>query len=156
MTSWLLSLQDPEHLCLITVVALLVRWIPPPANCYNATAAGRPVVSGLPAQQSLDRPLFNATQAPFNSVCLDTGSCSPPGAAGSALVRKKVLWQSKGMMSQSWSPLAEIMLSNSAASPPELPAGLHVEDPSHRWLTNAPWQGENAKSWKLVTLSASS
>lgn len=60
------------------------------------------------------------------------------------------------MMSQSWSPLAEIILSNSAASPTALPAGLHVEDPSQRWLTRAPLTELECRCLleKRVTLSA--
>lgn len=66
-----------------------MRLILPPANCYHATSAVRPVVSGLPALQSLDQPLCDASQATPHSVCLDTGSCSPPDAAGSAIVGKQ-------------------------------------------------------------------
>lgn len=71
------------------VLPFLVRWILPPASCYNPRATDRSGVSGLPAQQSLDEPICNESQALFHNACHDIVSCSPPRAVGSAIVRKQ-------------------------------------------------------------------
>lgn len=54
-----------------------MRLILPPDNCYNAAAAVRPVVSGLPAQQSLDQPLCDASQATLIVSALTLAAVAP-------------------------------------------------------------------------------
>lgn len=88
----------------------LVRWILPPASCYNPRATDRTGVSGLPAQQSLDEPICNESQALFHNACHDIVSCSPPRAVGSAIVRKQP-WGKVRKWCQHYGALTEIILS---------------------------------------------